>query len=179
MRGLIEGLHNPHPLGRSLPGVYQQYEMPMQLASVFDECLAPLLWTLDNGSAYFDPMTAPEDFVPWLASWVSLTLDETWSLAQQRTLIARATRLYRWRGTARGIREQVEVLTGVTPEIIDSGGVSSSTTPGSPLPGEPNPHVTIRLRVPDPGTIDAAHLDAVIAACKPAHVAHHLEVLPA
>lgn len=149
----------------------------MLLVSVFDDCLAPVFWTLDNQPAYFDPMLAPDDFVQWLASWVALTPDENWSLARQRALIARATQLYRWRGTARGLADQVEIFIGVRPEIVDSGGVSWSATPGTSPPGDPVPTVTIRLRVPDPASIDMARLNDIVSRSKPAHVGHSIEVV--
>jgi phage tail-like protein len=176
-RGLIDGLPTPHPLGPALPGIYQQDDFAMRLASVFDDCLAPIFSVLDNCQAYFDPRLAPEDFVPWLASWVALTLDETWPLQRQRSLIARAAELYRARGTRKGLADHVELYTGAPPEVSDSGGVAWSREPGAAAPGEATPSVTIRVRLPDPAAVDTARLDAIVAASKPAHVLHRIEVV--
>jgi len=59
------------------------------------------------------------EFLPWLASWVALVLDETWSVEKRRRLIGEAVELYRWRGTIRGIKTFVEIYTGIVPEIIE------------------------------------------------------------
>lgn len=52
---------------------------------------------------YFDPRTTPEQFLPWLASWLAMPLHESWSPDRRREIIGRTPELYRKRGTARGI----------------------------------------------------------------------------
>lgn len=70
---------------------------------------------------YFDPSKAPNgeqqrnqlntigepkaDFLPWLASWVALTLRNDWSVAEKRRFIRGVIPLYRFRGTKRGLQE--------------------------------------------------------------------------
>ncbi len=61
MRGLVLKLETPHPLGSSLPGIYQQDTFAQRLTSAFDDALAPIFSTLDNFDAYLDPLLAPED----------------------------------------------------------------------------------------------------------------------
>jgi phage tail-like protein len=179
MRGLIKDLETPCPIGPALPGVYHDDNFAQRLTSAFDDGLAPVICTLDNLEAYFDPELAPSDFVELIAAWVGLAIDETWSLDQLRTFVAQAVRLYRWRGTVRGLARHVALYTGGEPEIIDSGGVAWSATPDAALPGSPEPHLTVRVRVDDPAAIDVRRLDAIVAAVKPAHVPHQLEVLSA
>ena len=70
------------------------------MMSAFDEVLAPLFTTLDCFDSYLDPELAPVDFVDWLASWVGVDIDETWTLERRRRLIQNAAVLYRIRGTA-------------------------------------------------------------------------------
>ena len=70
------------------------------MMSAFDEVLAPLFTTLDCFDSYLDPDLAPHDFVDWLASWVGVDIDETWTLERRRRLIQDAVVLYRIRGTA-------------------------------------------------------------------------------
>src|SRR5688572_10836276 len=101
MRGLIENLLSPHPLGAALPGLYQEDDFTQRFLAALDEVLAPIFATLDNINCYFDPTFAPEDFLEMLAEWVGLTLDERWPLETQRTMVARAIELYAWRGTNR------------------------------------------------------------------------------
>ncbi len=64
------------------------------------------------------------------------------------------------------------------PEIIESGGMVSSTSPGTKFPGKAKAEVTIRLRVKDPAAVDRARLERVVAAATvPAHIVTKLEVL--
>jgi phage tail-like protein len=179
MRGPIEGLESPHPLGQALPALFQEDGFTQRFTAAFDEVLAPVFCTLDNLEAYFDPHLAPSDFVAWLAGWVGLTLDEHWPVDRQRALIARAAELYRWRGTARGLVAHVALYTGTEPEVVDSGGCEWSATPGAALPGTTEPRLTVRVRVADPSSVDRQRIEAIVAAAKPAHVLHEIEVLQA
>ena len=74
MRGLVAGLDGTHPLGPALPALYQEDVTAQRFLSAFDDALAPILCTLDNIDAYFDPRLAPEDFLDWLGGWVGLSL---------------------------------------------------------------------------------------------------------
>ena len=72
---------------------------------------------------------------------------------------------------------QVELQTGGSVEIMENGATSWSVDPGGDLPGSPEPLVVVRVTVPDPKTIDATRLDAVVASAKPAHVLHRIELV--
>jgi phage tail-like protein len=176
-RGLVRGLVSPHPLGQTLPALFQEDDFTQRFVSAFDAALAPIFATLDNFPSYLDPWLAPEDFLEWLGSWFGIVLDESWSLERRRALITRAFEFYRMRGTSSGLREQIEVLTGGSVELHETGGVSSSTTAGGALPGSPNFALLVRVTVDDPATIDAARLDRLVMAAKPAYVTHKVEVV--
>ncbi|MDQ1739219.1 MAG: hypothetical protein QOE53_871 [Pseudonocardiales bacterium] len=176
MRGLLPGLGSPHPVGPRLPGLYQEDDFTQRLCAGLDEVLAPVLLTLDSLSAYLDPGTTPDDMLGWLAGWVGLTLTEGQSVARQRELIVAGVGLLRWRGTARGVREAVQSLVGALPEVADSGGSEWSASPSAALPGSPGARVSVTVTVPDPGAVDAQQLEDLIAAIKPAHVAHSVEI---
>lgn len=175
MRGLVAGLENPHPLGPALPALYQDDDVAQRFLSAFDEALAPVLCTLDNVDAYFDPRLAPEDFVAWLGGWVGLSLDENWPEARRRALVADAAGLFRWRGTVRGLAAHLALYVGSVPEITEAGGVAWSGVPGQPMPAN-DPHLSVVVRVPEPSALDLARVHAIIVAAKPAHVPHTLRV---
>jgi phage tail-like protein len=177
MRKAIEGLESPHPLGLALPALYQQDDFAQRLTSALDEVVAPIFWTLDNLDAYLDPGLAPADFVTWLAGWVGLALDENWPLERQRALVAQAADLYRWQGTARGLATHVALYTGAELDVVDSGGCGWSSTPGGAAPGNGDACVTVRVVAEDPGSIDRQRVEAIVAAAKPAHVRHEVEVI--
>jgi phage tail-like protein len=186
--GAVQPLVNPHPLGPMLPGLYQEDEVDrhtgrvrpnfaQRFTAALDDVLAPIFSCLDNTDAYFDPWLAPDDFLNWLATWIGLELDENWPLERRRALVARAVSLYHRRGTVRGLIDEVEIFTGVEPEVLDNGGVRWATSPGAAPPGEPEPRLTVRIRTADPANVDVTRLDALVAAARPANVPAAVEVV--
>ncbi len=176
-RGLIEGLPTPRPIGAELPSVFQDDDFCQRMMSAFDEVLAPLFSTLDCLGSYLDPSLAPPDFVDWLASWVGIDIDETWSLERRRRLIQDAAILYRVRGTAAGLAAHVRLYAGVTPEIEDGGGCAWSQTADSPMPGSPQPHLTVRIGVDEQADVRRNTINRIVAASRPAHVPFTLELV--
>lgn len=179
MRGAVNGMPTPHALGRHLPGLFQEDDLAQRFTAGLDDVLAPVLWVLDSLDAYLDPELAPEDFVSWLAGWVGLELDDNWPLTRRRALVRRAAELHRWRGTVRGVAAAVALYTGVEPEIDDTGGVAWSPAPGTDLPGRAPPRLVVRVRPGEGEEVDADRVERLVAAAKPAHVAHEVEVLTA
>src|SRR5947209_19302414 len=138
-RGAVDGLASAHPLGELLPGVYLEDSLAQRFTEGLDIVLAPVFVTLDCLDAYLDPLLTPSDFLPWLASWVGIELDETWPEGRQRALVAAAARLHQDRGTHRGLVEYLELLTGGEVKLIESGGTEWSDEPGSAAPGATTP----------------------------------------
>ena len=176
MRGLVADLASPSPLIDSLPGIYQEDELARALAQVFDDALAPVLSTLDNLEAYFDPALTPDDFLEWLAGWVGILPDETWPIERRRAMVALAVQLYRKRGTAAGLTMHVRLLGAGDVEVQDSGGAVWSRTPGGSAPGDPSFSLTVNVTPPKKGAVDPVKLDRLVAAAKPAHVMHRVTI---
>jgi phage tail-like protein len=178
VRGLIDGLQSPHPLGDTLPALFQQEdEFALRFTAALDEVLAPIMLALDNIDAYLDPIVAPPDFLAWLASWVGVELDETWTLDRQRQQTRQAVDLYRWSGTRRGLADTIKLYLDVEPEIIDNGGTSYSELPGGDMPGSPEPSLIVRITVPEGQDVDEGRLNELIIQSKPAYVPHRIEVV--
>ncbi|WP_218952343.1 phage tail protein I [Amycolatopsis anabasis] len=176
MRGTVPGLPTATPLIELLPAVYQEDPFADRFVAGFDDVLAPVLSTMDCLVDYLDPRLAPEDFLDWLASWVGVAFDEGWPVERRRAVVAGAVEVYRLRGTVSGLRRHLAMLTGGRVEITDSGGVSWSARPDAPPPGEDSPRLAVRVTVPEPAAVPAGALDAAVAAAKPAHVVHRVEV---
>ena len=177
MRGLIEGMPSRHSLGAALPGLYQEDDLAQRLTAALDSVIAPIVSVLDNLNAYVDAWLAPDDFVEWLAGWVDADLDPGWPDAQRRAVVARAVHLHRWRGTVGGLKEEVALLTGVEPEILEDGGVEWSQSPDPVARGQAADRFTVRLHVTDPASVDLREVDGLVAAIKPAHLVHTVEVV--
>ena len=112
MRGSIAGLASAAPVALRLPGVLQEDEFLQRFVGAFDDGLAPVLATLDCLAAYVDPWLAPQDFLDYLAAWVGVELDDAWTLAQRREIVAGAALVHRRRGTVRGIADAVRLAVG-------------------------------------------------------------------
>ena len=179
MRGTVDILSTPHPMGPAMPAVYQEDPFAQSFLGALDTVLAPVVGTLDNFDSYLDPYLAPDDFLGWLATWVGMTIDDSWTSERRRQVVARAVELYRLRGTATGLAEQIEIHTGGTVEIIENGGTAWSIDAGGELPGSPKPLLVVRIVVDDPKAVDGGRIDALVAAAKPAHVEHRVEIVKA
>jgi phage tail-like protein len=177
VRGHVPGLASPHPLGERLPGIYRDDPFTQRFLGAFDEVLAGVIAVLDCFPAYLDPALAPEDFLAWLGGWVGVPVDETWPIERRRAFVASAVDLFRMRGTAAGLAAHVAVFTGGEVEIIEPGATAWSRAPGAQVPAGESADLLVRVRVRDPAAIPAARLDALVAASKPAHVPHRVEVV--
>ena len=179
MRGHVPGLPSPYPLGDHMPGLYRDDSFTQRFLSAFDEVLAGAVQTLDNFPSYLDPALAPEDFLAWLGSWVGVALDETWPIERRRAFVASAVDLFRLRGTAAGLAAHVAVFTGGEVEIVEPGATAWSREAGAQVPAGESADLLVRVRVRDPRAVSAARLDSLVAAAKPAHVTHRVEIVGA
>jgi phage tail-like protein len=164
-------------IGDALPAMFHDDDMAQRWCDGLDEVLVPVPSTLDNFWAYLDPRLAPLDFVEWLAGWVGLELDQTWSEDRRRELVSTAHRLFDYRGTPRGLVELLELYTGIAPTITDGGGVTWSARPDSALPGDGAAPVVVRIATDQPDHLDTARIENMVETSKPAHVAHRVEIV--
>jgi phage tail-like protein len=178
----VPGLPSPYRIADFLPAVYQEDDpFVVRFTAGLDDVWAPVLATLDCLDAYLDPHLAPEDFLAWLAGWVGAVVDEETPLALRRAAVSRAAALHRSRGTPAGLRDLIELLTGGEVEVADSGGTAWSGTPDTAPPGDPAPWLRVRVVIEAASEESRSALrsavEAAVAAAKPAHVAHSVEVV--
>lgn len=171
MRGGVDGLEPGRSLAAGLPPAFFGNDFTAGLVGAFDDVLAPVFATLDDGDAYLDPRYAPEDFLRWLAGWLGARPDERWPVERVRAAVADAREALLWRGTLRGVAAAVRACTGLQPELSDGGGVSVSGRPQGALPGDRRPQLVVRLTDPD-RTVDRDAVDRAVAEIKPVHVPH-------
>jgi phage tail-like protein len=69
---------------------------------------------------HVDPHTTPEEFLPWLAGWVALSLRADWDAQTKRDFTREIVSLYRLRGTQAGLQRMLEIYTGEPVTIDDS-----------------------------------------------------------
>ncbi len=107
-----------------LPGIYQDSDeenadflkrfllIQQHLRSTIEERLNYL-------HEFFDPRITPEGFLPWLASWLALGLQESWSEDRRREIIRRAPDLYKKRGTAAGLVLYLRLFADTPAEVLE------------------------------------------------------------
>lgn len=101
-----------------LPATLQPLEPNQAPVAGFEAIITEL-------SAYLDPMRAPEEFLPWLGSWVALSMNEQWDQdvrGQQlkRQFIQSAVSSYRLRGTKAGLQQLLMTYTQQPVTITDN-----------------------------------------------------------
>jgi phage tail-like protein len=84
------------------------------LQGIFDD----IEGEMDTLARYFNPASAPEGSIPWLASWLAVDTDQGEPLPRIRAAIARAFNRYRWRGTAEGLKLALLEDAGVHANIV-------------------------------------------------------------
>lgn len=100
-----------------LPAIFSRDPYLGKFLRPFEDVLSAYNWLLADVDRYFSPALTDPEFLPWLATWMALVLDEEWDEADRRRLIAEAVELYRWRGTVTGLQRYLEIYTGLVPEI--------------------------------------------------------------
>ncbi|WP_432043431.1 phage tail protein [Streptomyces cadmiisoli] len=177
MRAAVDGLGSPYSLVDLLPAVYQEDPFTVRLTAGWDTVIAPVISTLDCLDAYLDPRLAPEDVLAWLAERLGTQLDEKWPEARKRAATAGALPGHRDRGTVGGVRERIALATGGTVQLVDSGGVFTSRTPGTPFPPDLPSAVEVRVTVRSDEETGFVDLDSLTQQCMPAHVPYRTEVV--
>lgn len=178
---------------RYLPSLYTRDELMGRFLMLFESFHAPISQQIRQIPYIFDPSVTPTDMLPWLASWLDLSLDPAWPESQRRALLKAARRLYQKRGTAAGLQEYLEIYTGGEVQIIehraDNFVVRSRADLGNSIAlGRGNrPHaftVIVRLRpeVRGDGALDQEwqrRIAAIIDKEKPVHTTYtlHIETL--
>ncbi|GEL97037.1 phage tail protein [Cellulomonas terrae] len=183
MRGATGGLAPPATsLVEGLPEAFLGSDFTTGLVAAFDDVIGSVGATLDDLDAYLDPRYAPDDFVRWVASWLSPAIAARRDAEHLRAHLGDLRRALVGRGTLDGVTAAVRACTGLDPDVRDSGGVSWSKRPQGAFPGRSAPLLEVDVRIsadePDPDAV----LDLVrfvVDDLRPAHVPATVRRAPA
>lgn len=153
-----------------LPGIYQESDFLGRFLLIFEHILSPIERSVANISHFFDADITPEDFVPWLGSWLGVVVDARIPEERRRELVRAAPELYRWRGTKRGLRHYLLLYTGVEPEITEPSLSEIASNRNQAF------RFTVRLRLPAGVQVQRAFIESIIDAEKPAFAGCILEI---
>ncbi len=109
--------------------------------------MAGLEHAVDTEARLFDPLSspakrvgnAPVDFLTWLASWMSVRFDRSWSEAKRRQYLKHVGAILDWRGTVRGIRDLLLLVMGWSGPRACCGALPRKTCGCRPLNCAPAP----------------------------------------
>jgi len=180
---------------KHLPGLFHKDELMGRFLMLFESFWGPIEAQIDNLPFYFDPRMTPPDFLPWLASWLNLVLNERWPEERRRLLLRSAASLYRKRGTKQGLQTYLEIFAGEKAQIVEHRAYNLRLGPEARLGagvalGTINvPHTfTVTLHLPPisstQGEEESARqelerrrmIEAIIEAEKPAHTSYTLRI---
>jgi phage tail-like protein len=106
-----------------LPAIYQQDEESRSFLSRFLSILQTDFdgfdETIDNIWTLFDPSSVPNAWFLWLAAWIALPINPTWTDAQKRSVLKNAGGQYRLRGTPAGIQQLISDYAGVSARLFE------------------------------------------------------------
>lgn len=152
---VVTGIEAKSRALKYLPAIYREDELMGRFLMLFESFWEPIQSQIVALPDYFDPSLTPSDFLPWLATWIDLTLDEQWPEERRRQLLRSAVPLFRRRGTCRGLAEYLEIYSDATPDIVEYRAQNFRLGPGGQLGsgialGTDNvPHTfAVRLRLP-------------------------------
>lgn len=102
-----------------LPALFREDPFVGDFLHVFQAVFDGLERRIEEVPRFLDPATTDAEFLPWLASWVALTLRADWDETTQRSFLQQIVPLYRLRGTRAGLQRMLELYTGERVQIAD------------------------------------------------------------
>lgn len=141
---------------RHLPELYASDDLVSRLLMMIESFLKPIDQQIDQVHHYFDPGLAPEEMLPWLATWTGLPYSKDLPADRLRLLIRNSIYLSQCRGTLAALKKYIEIVTGGEVTLRErratnfvlgpTGYLGSATALGKS--NQPD-SVLIRLRIPE------------------------------
>ena len=128
---------------------------------------------IENIHLYFNPQQTPEEFLPWLADWVALSLRNDWKVEVKREFIQQIVGLYRLRGTKAGLIKILSIY-------LKSSGFGEKVEVFDQFKNFPNyfqVQLTLNDRDPEKYWQQAKIAKAIIDRVKPAQTFYSLKIL--
>ncbi len=144
----VRRIHIDFPRATSaslLPAVYHEEEGAQNFTERFIALFDASIETVDDTVARFPALLNSDrthsDVLPWVASLLSVALDDSWSSQTRRRILAAAPALFRQRGTRAGLAASIQLAFNLSddPLIIEHGLLrdwGALATEGSALPND-------------------------------------------
>jgi len=165
-RGMRVGRPPRHPrwLVDQLPVGMVQSDFFVRFVALFQELASTLLDDADLVEHIPDVTVTPAPMLQTLAGWIGVDgVDASLPPQLQRLIVASSSRSLAHRGTVRGLREFVEMLSGAPAQVIDGGGVWREGD-------APRDVAWVRITVAGTGHLSEDEFVAILRDEIPAHV---------
>jgi phage tail-like protein len=114
---------DPETYSAHLPVIYRAKapdpELLERFLALFESGFADVEAEIAGLGRHFDVAATPASWLPWLAGWLGLELEETWSAERRRRALAGAFAADGRRGTVAGLQEALRFATGVEARIAE------------------------------------------------------------
>jgi phage tail-like protein len=142
----------------------------VRFLAIFQDVADTLMAQIDNLPHMFDATVAPPAMVRALGHWIGLDwVDPSLPDALQRRIVREYFSLLRWRGTKRGMRQLLELISEAPATVEETGGIfQEGQSPGG------LGHVVLRVR--STGWATEADLLRIVRGELPASVTFELFV---
>jgi phage tail-like protein len=142
----------------------------LRFVSIFQDVADTVVGQIDNLPHVFDPTVAPLPMVRALGAWVGLDwIDPSLPDALQRHIVREYFSMLSWRGTKRGVRQLLELISEAPATVTETGGIYQE---GQAPAG--TGHVVLRVR--SSGWATETDLLRIVRAELPASVTFELYV---
>lgn len=155
-----------HPLWliNQLPVGMLQSDFFVRFVSIFQELGSSLMEDADVVQHIPDATVTPIPMIGQLASWIGVdTIDGSLAEPLQRVILASSAKALAHRGTLRGLRGYLQMLSGGPAEVVDGGGVW-------PEGDAPADVAWVRMTVQGTGHLSENEFVAIVRDEIPAHV---------
>lgn len=153
-----------------LPVAMLDDEFLVRFLGIFQEVADTFIVHADNMEHLVDVAVTPDPMVRFMGAWLGArSIDPSLDVADQRRIVREHGRMLPWRGTVRGLRQLLEMVTGAPALVADSGGVYAE---GDAPPNAGHVHIEVQSL----GWATDDDLVALIQADLPASVTFELLV---
>lgn len=155
-----------------LPVAMLDQDFFVRFVSIFQELGTALLEDADNVEHVANVTVTPKPLLPYLGSWIGVeTIDDSQPEELQRRIVAGAARTLTWRGTARGLRSYLELISEGPAQVEEGGGIWRAGD-------APEDTAWVVMRVESTGMLELDDFVDVVRDEVPAHVRAELYVGP-
>jgi len=102
-----------------LPAIYESDDFTSRFLMLFESFWKPISQQIDQVAWYFDPDLTPPEFLPWLATWVGMQVDDLLPIDRVRNLLKKTMMFFQRRGTFQAVKTFLEIYTAGEVDIVE------------------------------------------------------------